>query len=207
VAGGRRCRWPPDLGLGCRPTSGPVPGDRAPDGNATGPNRRGRRPGSRATAAVRLLADRCGQAGVRPRFPTVNETNADAVAPDLPWRSTACRLAIELAAARLRTLFRRPSSRSASMPGSSCSPAAAVRCRGHETAAARSWTGAGSCCPGRSRCSPGDSPFSPGWGHAPRRRNRCARTAHWPRDAVLPRDLRPGWKSRSSPWPRDDEPR
>jgi predicted ATPase/DNA-binding SARP family transcriptional activator len=79
---------PPPLGL--------APGEQAPDGNGIGTA------GSRVAgyAAVRLLADRA--AAVRPGF-TVNETNAGDVA-------RICRaldgmpLAIELAAARLRTL-------------------------------------------------------------------------------------------------------
>ena len=78
------------------PTLGPVPGEQAPDGNGAGTD------GSQVAgyAAVRLLADRA--AAVRPGF-TVNETNAGDVA-------RICRaldgmpLAIELAAARLRTL-------------------------------------------------------------------------------------------------------
>jgi predicted ATPase/DNA-binding SARP family transcriptional activator len=79
---------PPPLGL--------APGEQAPGGNGTGTA------GSPVAGypAVRLLADRA--AAVRPGF-TVNETNADDVA-------RICRaldgmpLAIELAAARLRTL-------------------------------------------------------------------------------------------------------
>jgi len=78
------------------PPRGLVPGEQAPGGNGTGTD------GSRVAgyAAVRLLADRA--AAVRPGF-TVNETNAGDVA-------RICRaldgmpLAIELAAARLRTL-------------------------------------------------------------------------------------------------------
>ena len=78
------------------PTLGPVPGEQAPDGNGAGTD------GSQVAgyAAVRLLADRA--AAVRPGF-AVNETNAGDVA-------RICRaldgmpLAIELAAARLRTL-------------------------------------------------------------------------------------------------------
>ena len=78
------------------PALGPLPGEQAPDGNGTGTD------GSRVAgyAAVRLLADRA--AAVRPGF-TLNETNAGDVA-------RICRaldgmpLAIELAAARLRTL-------------------------------------------------------------------------------------------------------
>ena len=78
------------------PALGPVPGEQALDGNTTGAD------GSQVAgyAAVRLLADRA--AAVRPGF-SVNETNAGDVA-------RICRaldgmpLAIELAAARLRTL-------------------------------------------------------------------------------------------------------
>src|SRR5580700_1916097 len=89
---------PPGLGP-VPPDLGPVPGDRAPEPNATGPSDEA---GGQVAgyAAVRLLADRA--AAVRPGF-TVNETNADDVA-------RICRaldgmpLAIELAAARLRTL-------------------------------------------------------------------------------------------------------
>ena len=78
------------------PPLGPVPGEQAPGGNGTG-TAGGQVAGY---AAVRLLADRA--AAVRPGF-TVNETNAGDVA-------RICRaldgmpLAIELAAARLRTL-------------------------------------------------------------------------------------------------------
>jgi predicted ATPase/DNA-binding SARP family transcriptional activator len=81
------------------PPPGLVPGDLAPDGTGTGPA--GEAGGQVAGyAAVRLLADRA--AAVRPGF-TVNETNSGDVA-------RICRaldgmpLAIELAAARLRTL-------------------------------------------------------------------------------------------------------
>ena len=81
------------------PALGPGPGEQAPDGTGTGPAGDA---GSQVAgyAAVRLLADRA--AAVRPGF-TVNETNAGDVA-------RICRaldgmpLAIELAAARLRTL-------------------------------------------------------------------------------------------------------
>jgi predicted ATPase/DNA-binding SARP family transcriptional activator len=81
------------------PALGPVPGEQAPEGNGAGPAGEG---GSQVAgyAAVRLLADRA--AAVRPGF-AVNETNAGDVA-------RICRaldgmpLAIELAAARLRTL-------------------------------------------------------------------------------------------------------
>ena len=81
------------------PGLGPVPGEQAPDGTGAGPAGEA---GSQVAgyAAVRLLADRA--AAVRPGF-TVNETNAGDVA-------RICRaldgmpLAIELAAARLRTL-------------------------------------------------------------------------------------------------------
>jgi predicted ATPase/DNA-binding SARP family transcriptional activator len=78
------------------PAPGPVPGGQAPGGTGTG-TAGGQVAGY---AAVRLLADRA--AAVRPGF-TVTETNADDVA-------RICRaldgmpLAIELAAARLRTL-------------------------------------------------------------------------------------------------------
>ncbi|HET7247102.1 MAG TPA: tetratricopeptide repeat protein, partial [Streptosporangiaceae bacterium] len=78
------------------PALGPVPGEQVPDGIGSG-TAGGQVAGY---AAVRLLADRA--AAVRPGF-TVTETNADDVA-------RICRaldgmpLAIELAAARLRTL-------------------------------------------------------------------------------------------------------
>jgi predicted ATPase/DNA-binding SARP family transcriptional activator len=90
--------WPV-VPLPVPPPFGPVPGEQAPDGTGTGPA--GEASSQVAGyAAVRLLADRA--AAVRPGF-TVNESNADDVA-------RICRaldgmpLAIELAAARLRTL-------------------------------------------------------------------------------------------------------